>query len=392
MKTKRPVHCSLDGDYSNESPRLRVADGGRLVQLHFARSKSAEWNAEMFGSHFGGVRGKCRGFSFSSRRRMMERLNSVSCAASLPAFLTLTFPDACFRDSVSEFSAFGKLCLDTWLKRLRRVSPGASGFWRMEWKARKSGAHEGKLFPHFHLLLWGIETRRARVTDAIEHFVPVQDAQLNLELLSTMRGYIESTVSPSSAFNVPSSEARTSSECRTRVNAISMGDWSVKGCSVSPRFYERMLNQSLLVDGRFTEQCEFRPGEMSLQDWVSLSWYHVVGSGDLKHFTAGARVERVKTWGGVVSYCAKYMAKTDAEFLSELPLGRSWGIFNRASIPWAKMIELDLSEEVGVRLRRVARRYLEHRLGRKWKASYGITVFLDGSQFLRLIPPDPDPY
>jgi hypothetical protein len=149
--------------------------------------------------------------------------------------------------------------------------------------------------------------------------------------------------------------------------------------------------QDLTCSGKF-RQGGFEPECMSFQDWVSLSWYHVVNGGDLNHFTAGARVERVRTWGGVVSYCAKYMSKVDSEFLGQLPLGRSWGIFNRAVLPWAKLIDIELDNDVGVRLRRVARRYLEHRLGRKWKAAYGITVFCDGSQFLRLIPPPPPPW
>jgi hypothetical protein len=384
VKVKQ-AHCSLDGDYSNANPRLRVADGGRLVQLRFARSQAAEWNAEMFGSHFGGVRGACRGFSFSSRRRMMERLNSVSVAASLPAFVTLTFPDAVFDDDVSAFAKFGKSCLDAWFKRLRRVAPSACGFWRLEWQARKSGAHEGKLFPHFHLLIWGLETRRVPGnSELIEHCVPVPDSPLQFSLFSTLKSFVESSVVG------PRRPSPRGGEHR-RVCALVIGDWRVDGCDVSPKFANRVEAQSLVLDGRFEKQ-GYSSDSMSFQDWASLSWYHVVQGGDINHFTAGCRVERVKTWGGVVSYCAKYMAKADAEFLSSLPVGRSWGVFNRALVPWAKIVEMDLTEEVGVRLRRVARRYLEHRLGRRWKASYGITVFCDGAQFLRLVPPDPDPY
>src|ERR1700753_2898047 len=99
-------HCSLDGDYSTAKPRLRIADGGRYFKMSFARSQAAEWNAEMFGSRFGGVRSQCRGFSFSSRRRMMEKMNSVSCAAPLPAFVTLTFPDPVFMDSIGDFAKY----------------------------------------------------------------------------------------------------------------------------------------------------------------------------------------------------------------------------------------------------------------------------------------------
>lgn len=377
-------HCSLDGDYSTSSPRLRVADGGRLVQLRFARSHAAEWNAEMFGSRYGGVRGKCKGFSFSSRRRMMGRLNSISCAAPLPAFVTLTFPDACFDDDVSKFAATAKLCLDTWLKRLRRVVPGACGFWRLEWKARKSGKHEGKLFPHFHLMLWGMESRPMPGRhEVLQHFVRVVDKQIQFELLDHMEKFIEHTGRREGSDGAPSKG--------TWVTGINWGDGRVVKCCVKPSYTSRLVAQEITCSGKFL-QAGFEPECMSLQDWTSLAWYHVVGSGDLDHFTAGARVERVRTWGGVVSYCAKYMAKADSEFLGEIPFGRSWGIFNRALLPWAKIVEFELSDDVGVRLRRVARRYLEHKLGRRWKCPYGITLYCDGATFLRLIPPESPPF
>jgi hypothetical protein len=94
-----------------------------------------------------------------------------------------------------------------------------------------------------------------------------------------------------------------------------------------------------------------------------------------------------------MSYCAKYMAKEDCHFLSEVSFGRSWGVFNRADVPWAKMIELNLDNDVGVRLRRVARHYLERRCGRKIRANYGITLYCDVQKFRRLWEsPPPDPF
>jgi hypothetical protein len=135
-----------------------------------------------------------------------------------------------------------------------------------------------------------------------------------------------------------------------------------------------------------------RPG-MSFADWCSLSWFHVVGSGNFNHLHKGADVSRVRSWRGVVSYAAKYMSKTDAEnFLPDVSSGRSWGIFNREMIPWAKMIELDLDEETGCRLRRIARRYLENRLGRKWRAPYGITCFCDTKFLSAFLPRPPEPF
>jgi len=308
-------------------------------------------------------------------------MNSVSCAAPLPAFVTLTFPDPVFMDSIGDFAKYAKRNLDTFVKRLRRIIPHASAFWRLEWQARKSGPLEGKLFPHFHLMIWGLESRPVPgfVDGRLEHFVPLPDKQLNLDLFQLMENFVVATASGAS-------EAKAG-----RIVGTQLSDGRYTPCNISQRYSQRLTFQSMVVDGR-ASQCGFEPSCMSFQDWVSLAWYHVVQGGDINHFTAGARVERVKTWGGVVSYAAKYMSKSDAEFLGQLPFGRSWGIFNREAMPWAKMIELELDEEIGVRLRRVARRYLEHKLGRKWKAPYGITLFCDARQFLRLIPSPPPPF
>lgn len=382
-------HC-CDRDWSCERPKLRFADGGRFLQLSFARSSAREWNDEMFGER-GGVRGKCKGFSFGSRRRMLNRLNSVSVAAPLPYFVTMTLPDEVFCDDVGEFAKRAKRWLDTFLKRLRRVCPSACGFWRIEWQSRKSGVYEGKLFPHFHMMVWGLPERvlgtkwetvqgvSFPVGEIKEAYVQVEDTSLSLGLLDTL------SESPGREMEL--------GERETAVTSICMGrEWRFKG---SRRYVSRC--QTLLDNVAVAELCPEHPladrgRNMSLGDWASLAWYHVVDSHNVDHLKAGVRVERVRSWGGVMSYCAKYMAKSDCQFLAEVSFGRSWGIFNRAAVPWAKIVELDLEEDVGVRLRRVARRYLENRFGRAVKAPYGITLYCDVSRVRRLWergPPDP---
>jgi hypothetical protein len=157
----------------------------------------------------------------------------------------------------------------------------------------------------------------------------------------------------------------------------------VKACSI------RHFQRSYLVP-EIVKAAGEKPW-MSLRDWCALSWYHVVDSHDLKHFQAGVTVERVESVAGV-SYCAKaYLSKVDAEsVLSEIEFGRSWGIFNRVLVPWAKIIEMDLSPCDGVRIRRIARHYLEHRLGRRVKRPYGVTLYCDTSQWSRLLAVPPD--
>jgi len=380
-------HCSLEGDYSRERPSIRFADGGRLLKLHFARSPAAEWNAEMFGAR-GGVRGKCKGFSFGSRRRMLDRLNSVSVAATLPYFVTATLPDDVFNDDVASFAEAAKTWLDTFLKRLRRASPKASGFWRIEWQSRKSGLHVGKLFPHFHLLVWGLSERTLGFRDVEvdghvvstievkEAFVDCLDNQRAWDFVHT--------------FGTRSDKA----EFERRMETSHRGEKLV--FAGSAKFVDRcsaMLDQVALSDDRPGTDRGERARMMGFQDWASLAWYHVVGSHNVDHLAAGLRVERVKSWGGVMSYCAKYMAKSDCDFLYEVQFGRSWGIFNRSAVPWATMVTLDLDSETGIRLRRVARHYLERRFGRKVKAPYGVTLYCDIQNFRRVWErPPPDPF
>jgi len=381
-------HCSLIGDYSNSKPLLRFADGGRLVKLSFARSPAADWNSELFGER-GGKRGKCKGFSFGSRRRMLDRLNSVSVAASLPNFVTATLPDDCFDDDVSHFAMSAKVWMDTFLKRLLRVCPSASGFWRIEWQSRKSGLYEGKLFPHFHLLVWGVPQRDLGefeqydketgeligLVRRTESYVDVKDLQLSIDFLKI------------SSLKEPKADAKATSHCHS-----ALGDFTFSGSSRFVSRCSRILDLCVLHNHFPEHPAAQHALKMSFSDWASLAWYHVVGSHNLDHLSAGLRVERVKSWGGVMSYCAKYMAKSDCGFLSEVQFGRSWGVFNRKHMPWAKIIELPLDEETGVRLRRVARRYLENRFSRRVRAPYGITLYCDVEKLRRLwehSPPDP---
>jgi len=329
------------------------------MKVSFSRCPSMEWNQEHFFSRErDGKRGLCKGFSIGSRRRLLDRLNQVSVASDLPDFLTLTLPDQCFNDSVPAFAKTAKLMLDVFLKRLHRACRSACGIWRIEWKARKSGLHEGKLFPHFHLLLWGLP-RRELSSGWEESFVPVRDQQLAFDGLA--RDVLEEHV--------------------------------FKSEQAAMKFLDRKHTQQERAnpDAEVLERKGIEHTFMSFFDWVSVAWYHVVASGNLDHFLAGCSVERVRTWGGVMWYAAKYMSKADSEnFMEELPVGRSWGIHNRALMPWAKLIDIDLSDDVGNRIRRIARRYLEHRLGRRVQRHYGLTLYCNTAQFLAMVRPPID--
>ena len=365
---KKIPHCSSDGDWSASSPRVTYSEGGRFLKVKFARSPGMEWNQEHFYNHDrDGKRGTCKGFSFGSRRRMLDRLNQVSVAADLPDFVTLTLPDNCFDDSVTRFAKTAKLHLDVLLKRLSRACPSACGFWRIEWKARKSGEHEGKLFPHFHLLMWGVPVRSTGmwlnkydndVTERFESFIPVRDCQ------QSFTAFCDDVVS----------------------------SHTFKTFRSGSRFCERRAAHKYRIEDaqHLQEKVGVEKTFMSFFDWVSLNWYHVVGTGNVDHFLAGCRVEKIRTWGGVMSYSAKYMSKADSEnFMADIETGRSWGIFNRVNMPWAKLIEFDLDDDAGIRLRRIARHYLEKRIGRRVQRHYGFTLYCDVAQWKRLVELSP---
>lgn len=320
---------------------------------------------------------------------MMNRLNEVSVAARLPYFVTATLPDDVFDDDVARFAKRAKVYSDNFFKRLRRVSPRACGFWRIEWKARLSGLHEGKLFPHFHFLVWGLEERSlgdyykedesgrvVSVVEMFEAFVDLPDSQLTLQLVNILS---LPACPPLPALGV----------CNTHI-VTGAGDWWFSG---KRKFVERCHD---LVDSLATERLDSshpvaqRARKMSFADWASLAWYHVVGSQNTDHLKAGVRVERVRSWGGAMSYCAKYMSKVDCEFLSDVAFGRSWGVFNRAAMPWAKIIEMPLDAETGNRLRRVARRYLDRVCGSKRPRPYGFTLYCDVVQWSKLWSRPPD--
>lgn len=367
---------------------MRFAAGGRLVQVKFAPSPAMNWNNEQFFDR--SPRGVCKGFSFGSRRRMLDRLNEISTAAPLPYFVTATLPDDVFDDSASRFAKTAKVWKDNFAKRLARVAPLACGFWRIEWKARKSGRYEGKLFPHFHLMVWGLPERslgefpkRDKETgefrgmeERFESYVDMVDSQLTLDLLNELA-------------SAPVPGVLEKGQMKTHFSS-GVGEFDVCG---KRRFVDRVSN--LVASLSVEKSCPSHPlaeraRKMAFADWASLAWYHVVDSHNVDHLKAGLRVERVRSWGGVMTYCAKYMAKADCEFLSDVAFGRSWGVFNRKCVPWAKIVEIDLPGEVGVRLRRVARHYLDRVCGRKRARPYGLTLYCNVAQWAKLWERPPD--
>jgi hypothetical protein len=97
------------------------------------------------------------------------------------------------------------------------------------------------------------------------------------------------------------------------------------------------------------------------KEWLSSSWYEVVGSNDPRHLAAGTNVQQARSHRGVVAYASKYVAK--AEKLPESwvdGVGRWWGVFNRAAlcIEWRTW---PLEQSAFYRATRILRELVAHR-------------------------------
>lgn len=89
--------------------------------------------------------------------------------------------------------------------------------------------------------------------------------------------------------------------------------------------------------GRIRKSCRVN---WESQDWLSETWYRIVGSGDEKHLRAGAAWEVVEKPDGAARYVAKESYKT---FQKEVPkdfqnVGRFWGCSKGVSPDEGKMV------------------------------------------------------
>ena len=90
----------------------------------------------------GGKRSGIKGFSKSSRRRLLYKIAGIRRDVDLPCFVTLTYPDN------FPTVAAAKRDLKVFLQRLKYKFKDSSGIWKLEPQER--GA------PHYHCLVWGV--------------------------------------------------------------------------------------------------------------------------------------------------------------------------------------------------------------------------------------------
>lgn len=116
---------------------------------------------------------------------------------------------------------------------------------------------------------------------------------------------------------------------------------------------------------------------VDLRCWVSQAWYEVVGSGDIRHLMAGTRVERVRSWRGVMSYASKYLGKECDSSGWDAP-GRFWGVLGKKNIPWASMVRVSLRNIEAYNFIRMMRRYAHIRP----RAYRSLTIFCNAEFWL----------
>lgn len=139
-----PAHLSSAHNCTRkvENPSLSFAIGGRYVHL----------KAPGPGPVGGGVRGEVGDFSWASRQRMQQKINSIDqtkVRAEAVGMATLTYP------SVFVTPRQSKEHLRVFLQRFQRVWGKVPLFWKLEPQERGAA--------HYHLMLFG-ESRRQLLT------------------------------------------------------------------------------------------------------------------------------------------------------------------------------------------------------------------------------------
>lgn len=123
------------------------------------------------------------------------------------------------------------------------------------------------------------------------------------------------------------------------------------------------------------------------REWTAQAWFEIVGSGRPEHLRAGTQCDPIRSWRGVLSYASKYLGKVEERSLPSYwrNPGRWWGV--RGKLP-IEAITQALTKEEGTKVRRVMRRFLQAKFGRKVKvfsAASGLAAYLPDEDAFQLI-------
>lgn len=125
------------------------------------------------------------------------------------------------------------------------------------------------------------------------------------------------------------------------------------------------------------------------KEWVSQTWFHIVGSGDEKHLRAGTRIERANNEKDRLQrYLNSYLRKRSQKAVPDgyRSVGRFWGC-SKALVTLMAEYSLEISEYASKRVFRVLRKYYEKKVrewgGKPWRwGRYRSFRCLDGSAIL----------
>jgi hypothetical protein len=132
--------------YHRKKGRIEICVNGNLAKCQLPITRPVN-------KRRGAMRSFIRGFSRKSRLRMMRMVSKLETSKK-PLFFTLTYPDE-FINNLDGHEIKERHLKNFW-KRLEYSYPSLSCIWKLEYVKRKSGKHIDELYPHLHMLVWGL--------------------------------------------------------------------------------------------------------------------------------------------------------------------------------------------------------------------------------------------
>jgi hypothetical protein len=127
----------------DDIPKVKIWSKGSLIKVR---------RQGPFDAIGGGPKTEIKGLSRKARINMFQHICMVERDTEF-VLVTLTYPGKSFEEDPRVW----KEQLNKFAKRLQYAYPKVSGFWRLELKRRKSGEMVGKVAPHYHLLIYGVD-------------------------------------------------------------------------------------------------------------------------------------------------------------------------------------------------------------------------------------------
>lgn len=129
----------------------------------------------------------------------------------------------------------------------------------------------------------------------------------------------------------------------------------------------------------------FYPGIIPWQ-WLSKAWNAIVAPGDADHLAAWGRIERARTWNGVMSYVSLYLGKHVAAEDCPEGTGRLWGVWHKDMLH-IEEVTYDTTLKSSWKVRRAMRRLLKLR---GYKTAFrskfqGIKLYISEREAKRLL-------